>query len=186
MVGNGGLPLLGAQRSGAQPRRVPRPFRQAVSVLLRLASSCRASCSASVASSTSICGAVRMFGADHPHQTPQPSLLRLATSPATTVWACASRHIGAGARRGSLAIRGDTTRCCTLAASRGTGHRRRRSWVPVRITTPVNPPAAQVISSCSVFEVWSACAASTWCMCAPWVSVRRSTWRQPRRQWRWY
>ena len=79
MVGDGGLPLLGEQRSGAQPRGVPRavspgglvffgPAEQLLRQLLGVGGFVHIDLGGLQ---------VRMFGADHPDQAPQPSLLQV-------------------------------------------------------------------------------------------------------------
>ena len=79
MVGDGGLPLLGAQRSGGQPRRIPRAVSPGGLVLLRPDEQLpRQLLGIGGVVHIDLGGAqVRMFGADHPHQTPQPSLLQI-------------------------------------------------------------------------------------------------------------
>ena len=79
MVHHSGLPFLRPQRSGGQPRRIPRAVSPGGLVFFRPAQQLpRQLLGVGGFVHIDLGGAqVRMLGADHPHQTPQPSLLQI-------------------------------------------------------------------------------------------------------------
>ena len=109
MVGHGGLPLLGAQRSGGQPRRIPRAVSPGGLVFLGPAEQLpRQLLGIGGFVHIDLGGAqMRMLGADHPDQTPQPSLLQIGRVTGQHGLGGAGHDVQARrlARR-SLAIRG--------------------------------------------------------------------------------
>ncbi len=176
VVDDGGSPLVGAQRTGAQPRGVPlrrfarrsRPprTRRAVAApaarrrwLRRHRSGWRAGADARCRSPAS--GRAARPAPGWPRRRPARS------------GRCGSRRTGGAARRGSLAIRG---RCAPDAArTRGPAAAHWSSaspfFGPVRMTTPVNPPARELIrAAVRRVRAWSACCGQHMVVhCAPWV-----------------
>ena len=145
MVGDGGVPLLGAKRSGGQARRIPLAVPPGGLVLLGPAEQLpRQLLGIGGFVHIDLGGAqMRMFDADHPHQTPQPSLLQVGSVTGHHRLGGAGHDVEAG---GSPGISGNSrvmrTRCCTYSRpSSGDWSSASPFFGPVRITTPVNPPA---------------------------------------------
>ncbi len=157
------LPLLGAQRRGAQPRRVPLVV--APGGLVFVGSAQQLACQlldVGLLVDVDLGGAqVRILGADHPQQAAQPALLEIgAVIGQHRSGRCGSRHTAAASRRRSRAVRGrcapdGATYSPPRAADSSSGSPSRRG--PVSTTTPVDPPAPSWARSRAAVATWSAC-----------------------------
>ena len=157
-----GVPRGEAERDKGG-RCTTAPLRQAVSSSSDPLSSCRATCSASVGFIHVDLGGtqMRMFGADRPHQTAQPSLLQVGHVVGQHRLGVPGHEVQARrARRGSPAIRGR----CAPDAARTRRPRQRNVLVGVAVLRFREDHYVRRIArlascsrSASPFDEWSAC-----------------------------